>query len=65
MAQSFYLREQAERCRRLARDSIDPDLRGSLLRLAGEYAARASAGQRGGDTVVWQAGGSEPGQGAA
>ena len=27
MAQSFYLREQAERCRRLARDSADPMLR--------------------------------------
>jgi hypothetical protein len=43
MAQSFHLREQAERCRRLARDSTDPSLRDSLLRLADEYAARASA----------------------
>jgi hypothetical protein len=42
MAQSFYLREQAERCRRLARDSTDPSLRDSLVQLADEYAARAS-----------------------
>jgi hypothetical protein len=41
MAQLFYLLEQIERCRRLARDSTDPVLRDSLLRLAGEYAARA------------------------
>jgi hypothetical protein len=34
--------EQAERCRRLARDNTDPDLRDSLLRLADEYAARAA-----------------------
>jgi hypothetical protein len=31
MAQSFYLREQAERCRRLARDSLDTTLRDSIL----------------------------------
>ena len=43
MAQSFYLREQAERCRRLARDSTDPNLRDSLLKLADEYAAHARA----------------------
>lgn len=43
MAQSFHLREQAERCRRLARDSTDPNLRDSLMRLADEYAARANA----------------------
>jgi hypothetical protein len=42
MAQSFRLREQAERCRRLARDSTDPCLHDSLMRLADEYAARAS-----------------------
>jgi hypothetical protein len=41
MAQSFHPREQAERCRRLARDSTDPVLRDSLMRLADEYAARA------------------------
>ena len=41
MAQSFHLREQAERCRRLARDSTDPVLRDSLLKLAEEYTARA------------------------
>jgi hypothetical protein len=43
MAQSFHLREQAERCRRLARDSTDANLRDRLLELADEYAARAAA----------------------
>jgi hypothetical protein len=43
MAQSFHLLEQAERCRRLARDTTDPVLRDSLLKLADDYAARASA----------------------
>jgi hypothetical protein len=42
MAQTFHLREQAERCRRLARDSTDPSLRDSLMKLADEYATRAS-----------------------
>jgi hypothetical protein len=37
------LYEQAERCRRLARDSIDFALRESLLKLADEYAERAGA----------------------
>jgi hypothetical protein len=45
MAQSFYLREQAERCRRLARDSIYTDLRGGLLKLADEYTERTTARQ--------------------
>jgi hypothetical protein len=43
MAQSPTLSEQAERCRRLARDSTDPRLRDTLMRLADEYTARASA----------------------
>jgi hypothetical protein len=43
MAQSNNLREQAERCRRLARESIDTALRDSLLELADEYMARAVA----------------------
>ena len=43
MAQSLHLREQAERCRRLARGSIDTNLRDRLLELADEYAARAAA----------------------
>jgi hypothetical protein len=55
MAESFHLREQAERCRRLARDSTDPNLRDSLLRLAEEYTARANA-QETDDTAVWRAG---------
>jgi hypothetical protein len=62
MAQSFYLREQAERCRRLARDSTDPSLRDSLMRLADEYAARASVqesedafGGGNDDKTVWRA----------
>jgi hypothetical protein len=55
MAQSFYLLEQAERCRRLAQDSNDPALRESLLNLAEEYAVRANA-QENDDRTVWQAG---------
>ena len=43
MDQPFYLREQAERCRCLARDCTDPMLRDSLLTLAEEYTGRASA----------------------
>ena len=43
MAQSLHLREQAERCRRLARDSTDTNLRERLLEFAGEYAAQAAA----------------------
>jgi hypothetical protein len=68
MALSFHLREQAERCRRLARDSTDPSLRDSLLRLADEYAARASAQENDGTngdtndgTAVWQAGSDDRG----
>ncbi len=45
MAQSLQLQQQAERCRRLARDSTDPGVRDSLMRLADEYAARAGAQQ--------------------
>jgi hypothetical protein len=55
MAQSFYLREQAERCRRLARDSTDPALRDSLLKLADEYSVRASA-QDNDDTSIRRGG---------
>jgi hypothetical protein len=39
----------------LARDSTDPTLRDSLLRLAEEYAAGADAQENEG-TTVWQAG---------
>jgi hypothetical protein len=35
------LREQADRCRRLARDSTDHALQVSLFRLADEYQMRA------------------------
>jgi hypothetical protein len=63
MAQSFHLREQAERCRRLARDCTDPDLSDRLLKLAEEYAARAGAQENedenedeNDDKAVWQAG---------
>jgi hypothetical protein len=55
MAQSSHLREQAERCRRLAHDSTDPALRDSLLKLAEEYSARADA-QGDNGTTVSQAG---------
>jgi hypothetical protein len=41
MADSSYLREKAEQCLRLARDSTDPMLVKSLTELAAEYAARA------------------------
>lgn len=36
-----YFREQADRCRRLARESTDPVLQVSLLRLADEYQMKA------------------------
>jgi hypothetical protein len=51
----LHFQEQAERCRRLARDSTDPVLRDSLLRLADEYTARA-AEQENDAPEVWQAG---------
>ena len=43
MAQSFYLREQAERCRRLARSSSDTLTQQRLFKLAAEYEAQADA----------------------
>jgi hypothetical protein len=43
MAQSFYLREQAERCRRLARGTSDSVTQERLVKLAGEYQAQADA----------------------
>jgi hypothetical protein len=49
MPQSPTLREQAERCRRLACDSTDQDLRDNLFRLAEEYTARADAQDAGPD----------------
>jgi hypothetical protein len=54
MAESFHLRDQAERCSRLARDSTDSNLRDSLLGLAEEYTARANAHEND-DTAVWRA----------
>ena len=51
MDQRFYHLGQAERCRRLARDSTDAGLSDSLLELAEEYAARASAGENDGTAV--------------
>ena len=56
MAQFFYLREQAERCRPLARDSTDTALRDSLVLLAEEYAARAGAEEEDDGAAVWRAG---------
>jgi hypothetical protein len=55
MAQALHLHEQAERCRRLARDTTDDVLRDSLLRLADEYIARAAALENG-DASVHSAG---------
>ena len=46
-----YLRKQAERCRRLARGSVDPGLRDSMLGLADEFAARAAVLQSGGTSI--------------
>jgi hypothetical protein len=43
MAQSFYLREQADRCRRLARATNDLVTQERLRKLAGEYDAQAEA----------------------
>jgi hypothetical protein len=43
MAQSFYLREQADRCRRLARSTSDSLTRERLEKLAAEYEAQATA----------------------
>ena len=43
MAQSFYLREQAERCRRLARGTNDVVTQERLVKLAAEYDAQAHA----------------------
>ena len=63
MDQPFYLREQAERCRRLARDCTDPMLRDSLFTLAEEYTGRASA-QENHETAVWRAGSGEDDQDA-
>ncbi len=43
MAQSFYLREQADRCRRLARGTSDTLTQERLFKLAAEYEAQADA----------------------
>jgi 3-methyladenine DNA glycosylase AlkC len=55
MVQFFHFREQAERCRRLARDCSDPSLRESLLKLAQEYTAQANV-QENDETETWHAG---------
>ena len=43
MAQSFFLREQADRCRRLARSTSDSLTQERLFKLAAEYEAQAHA----------------------
>jgi hypothetical protein len=43
MAQSFCLREQADRCRRLARGTGDPVTQEGLFKLAAQYEAQADA----------------------
>jgi hypothetical protein len=43
MAQSFFLREQADRCRRLARGTTDIVTQERLLKLAAEYEAQVDA----------------------
>jgi hypothetical protein len=60
MAQSLHLREQAKRCRRLARDSTDPGVREGLLGLADEYTAKADA-QENAEGAVWRAGSDDDG----
>ena len=60
MAQSLHLHEQAERCRRLTRDSADVNLRGRLLELADDYAARAAA-MEDREPPIRNAGSDEPG----
>ncbi len=60
MAQSLHLHEQAERCRRLARDSTDMNLRDRPLVLADDYAARAAA-MEDQETPIRNAGSDEPG----
>jgi hypothetical protein len=59
MAHSLQLREQAERCRRLARDCTDPALRGCLLKPPENSARQASAAAND-DMAVWQAGPGRP-----
>ena len=54
MVQSFFLREHAERCRRLARDSTDASVRDGLLRLAEDHTAKADAREQNDETAVWQ-----------
>jgi hypothetical protein len=56
MVQSFHFREQAERCRRLARDTTDLSVRDGLLNLAEEYSAKADAQEQNDETAAWQAG---------
>jgi hypothetical protein len=41
MEHSIYLREQAERCRRLAGTTTDPIVKISLRRMGDEYVTRA------------------------
>ena len=60
MAQYLQLHGQAERCRRLARDSADTNLRDRLRELADEYAARATA-MEDRETPIRNAGSDEPG----
>jgi hypothetical protein len=43
MAQSFSLREQADRCRRLARGTSDSVTQERLFKLAAEYETQADA----------------------
>jgi hypothetical protein len=43
MALSFFLREQADRCRRLARATSDSLTQERLVKLAAEYEAQADA----------------------
>jgi hypothetical protein len=49
MAQSFFLRDQADRCRRLARATSDSLTQERLEKLAAEYEAQADAQDNAGE----------------
>jgi hypothetical protein len=57
MAQLFYLLEQVERCRRLARDSTDPVLHiAGDVQHAGEVENGSANASDHDDPTAWQAG---------
>jgi hypothetical protein len=59
MEEPPYLRRQADRCRRLARIVSDPVTREQLEKLAGEFEARADAGDAAGTAATCRTGPAE------